>query len=731
MGDIFFMIEKRIIESNSFSNKVIRLVFLLVLCLVFLSLVSSVSAQIFTPGTGNSIQTFINNATTTDTTIQLNQGNYTNINNLNVTRNLTIIGNGQVNIRSSTGGTLFNITSANVTIRNLNISGYTTAIAINNNTTNIRIIGNCINTTGNSITFSTGATVFRGVQLENNTINGTTAVYRGSTSATRFEISFNHNNITGTSGTGVSLYASSSNNTITFTSNNITGAGTGVFLSASSSNNTITFTSNNITGAGTGVFLYAYSSNNTITFTSNNITGNSGTSYGVSLYASSSNNTITFTSNNITGTSYGVDLYAYSSNNTLLRFVGNNINSNSIAMDIYVDFNTNLIGLSLLNNTFNSNGTGLRFYLYSNSVLRNINVTGNTIKATNVGIGFSVNSGSSNVTVAVNYNSILASIGVNFTDPNIINVNSNFDYNWWGSNAGPTSSYHALWPVNNYYVMGISTSVASLSRSIGENLAVNYRFVLNGTSNNANAATKFSPFTVNIMVNGKLWKGVDGRSSVTYMIPLSAIDNAITATLNGVDSVVKYKASKMVTTLVVGNLKPLFNKANVIIVTARDKNGKLLANKNVALYVNGKLVKTVKTNSAGVASFNYKFTTRKAHKVQAKFTSDTTHTASNSKTLSLIPKDKTTLTLAKFTAKYNKKATLKATLKNNKNKALAKRVVKFYANNKYLGQAKTNAKGVATLTKKITVKGVVNFIAKYAGDKTNHDSSYTRTITVK
>ena len=189
--------------------------------------------------------------------------------------------------------------------------------------------------------------------------------------------------------------------------------------------------------------------------------------------------------------------------------------------------------------------------------------------------------------------------------------------------------------------------------------------------------------------------------------------------------------NKAASNLVITTIKPLFNKANTIKVTARDSSGKLLANKVVALYINNKFYKTAVTNAAGVASFSYTFKTRSVHKIVAQFTGDTTHLLSNSNALSLTPKDKTTLNLAKVKAKFKQKATFKATLKNSKNKPMAKKVVKFYANKKLLGQVKTDAKGVATLTKVVPIKGTVSFIARYAGDKNNHNSDFTRKIKVK
>ena len=777
------MIGKRIVgNSGSFSNQAIRIMFLSLLFLLFLSLVSSVNAANFTTTNGNStnIQSFINNQSTTDSDIILSTGNYTNIVNLNVSRTVTIRGNGQVNIISTGGGTLFNVTASNVKIINLNISRFQTAI---NSSASGTSISNCnITTSGHSIVFSgmdsrnillekniihsslRGVSLFVpnfsvvGISFLNNNITGTGThgVYLDAKSSNN-TITFTNNNITGT--LGVYLYANSSSNTITFTSNNITGTSRGVELSTSSSNNTITFISNNITGTANGVALLTSSSNNnTITFTSNNITGTG--EYSVYLIASSSNNNaITFTSNSITGTSravhlsasrsnnnaitfsnnnitgtLGVYLDASISNNSILSFVGNNIKGNNYAMEIYSG--ENFSGLSLVNNKFISNGIGLGFWSNPDkgvtSIMTNIVVTGNTFTGAKIGISFNIN----------NIGSIIHSNDVVVTYSRFEDNGGNYqlfmkgsgrivaDYNWWGSNNGPQPNLFSGVTINNYYVMSISTSVANLARSLNENIAINYKFVLNGT-NNPGDTNKFSPFTVAIMFNNKLISNIDGRKVAQFNVLLTTIDNTITAILNKERYIVKYKASKIANKLVVSNIKPLYNKKNTIKVTARDKNGKLLNNKKVGLFINNKRVATTRTNKAGVATFKYTFKTRKTHKVQVKLIEDTTHSKSNSKALSLKPKDKTTTKLAKFSAKFKKKATLKATLKNHKNKAMDKKVVKFYANKKYLGKAKTNTKGLATLTKKVPVKGLVNFIAKYAGDNTFHKSDATRKIKVK
>jgi hypothetical protein len=183
--------------------------------------------------------------------------------------------------------------------------------------------------------------------------------------------------------------------------------------------------------------------------------------------------------------------------------------------------------------------------------------------------------------------------------------------------------------------------------------------------------------------------------------------------------------------ITINSFKPLYNKSNIIKITIRNIKGKVLTGKEVIFYVNGKLIKKVKTDSNGVATFKYKFKNRTAHKIVAKFVGDTYFLAKNSETLTVTPKDATYLNLAKFTVKNNKKTTFKATLKNHKKKAMGKKYLKFYMNNKYIGKAKTNAKGVATLKKKITTKGVTSFVVKYAGTKTFHSSSFTRKLSVR
>ncbi|MDR1721862.1 MAG: Ig-like domain-containing protein, partial [Methanobrevibacter sp.] len=80
------------------------------------------------------------------------------------------------------------------------------------------------------------------------------------------------------------------------------------------------------------------------------------------------------------------------------------------------------------------------------------------------------------------------------------------------------------------------------------------------------------------------------------------------------------------------------------------------------------------------------------------------------------PKVKTKVTKAT----QGKSVTLKATLLDNHNKPLANKLVKFYLNGKYIGQAKTNSKGVASLKYTPKKAGNYKYTVKFEGDNLYH-----------
>jgi hypothetical protein len=401
------MIEKR---KNIYKN----LAFFTILIFALLITVSGVSSATYDLTDGNTTAQFqgiIDNETDSDLTINLASGNYT-FNQINVTRNATIIGQGPNTVITGTDGLLFNVTSSNVNIINLTIMDYD--MGISSNATNLTIKNNNIETTDISISLiGNGANnPITGVVIEDNNIishasgNSSSGVvylsclssnitvfdvlFRGNTiaapnsylngvflgdssrekrvsSATNFV--FENNRITSIYN-AVYLNAGPGNNNITITNNNITSTGTnsyGVYLSAVGSNNNITVTNNNITGKTYSVSLNVGSSSN-ITVTNNNLTATLQASRGLYLSTYNGNINITVTNNNLTGLEYGI--YLISSNNNNITVTNNNLTGN-YGMYLGAPNNENS-SITLTNNNITGKTYGIYLEAYGGN---NTNIT--------------------------------------------------------------------------------------------------------------------------------------------------------------------------------------------------------------------------------------------------------------------------------------------------------------------------------------------------------------------
>ena len=576
---------------------------LLFVAVLLLFSLSSVSAASFNSDHSSSdIQNFIDTGLGDDELV-LEEGDYIDtLYNLNVSRKVNIKSNGKVNIKSSTGGILFNVTAKEVQILNLNISGYQTAIR--SNIGGLSVIGNNITTNDISISIS-GSGDLSDISLENNTIissvsnNNYGAVYVNANSGSTVGISAKNNNITANNPTnshGVRFNVTYCDNSVFFDNNNITvNSGYGVYLYTGYwSNNNITLTNNNITGtSGAGVYLSASSSNNTITLTNNNITG---TWAGVALSAYSSNNNITLTNNNITGNSgNGVSLYAYTSNNTILSFIGNNITGIDYAMYIY-SYNQ-FSGLSFLNNTFKSDDIGLYFVL-NGAVLSDILVKGNSIFALNTGIGFEEQNPSS-VNLTVNYNRIIADVGLDFTTTD---DSSNFDYNWWGIND--ISSKIFGFDTNNHYILNI-TNLTSLD-NVRPRDKVNFALLVLNTTLTNEGVENLPYFVITGTFNGENYNTTTDDLFVhQFTVPGEGI-HAIDALVDEQYVSLEFNASKGNTssTIVVPDDAHTGKTVNITGIATDDK-GTPLANIVITVTVDG-VAYNVTTDSNGRWTLVYK-----------------------------------------------------------------------------------------------------------------------------
>lgn len=164
-------------------------------------------------------------------------------------------------------------------------------------------------------------------------------------------------------------------------------------------------------------------------------------------------------------------------------------------------------------------------------------------------------------------------------------------------------------------------------------------------------------------------------------------------------------------------------------ITQKLKSYQYIKNKKVTFTVNGKSYSAT-TNSKGVATVKISLNKKGKYTYKAKFAGDSTYKAvTKSATLTVKPLA-TSLTLKKYTyKKASKSKKLKATLKSG-TKVLKNKKVSFKVNGKTYS-AKTNSKGIATVTIKLTKKGTFKYTAKFAGDNVYKAISKSNKVVIK
>ena len=145
---------------------------------------------------------------------------------------------------------------------------------------------------------------------------------------------------------------------------------------------------------------------------------------------------------------------------------------------------------------------------------------------------------------------------------------------------------------------------------------------------------------------------------------------------------------------------------------------------SVVVSINGKKFTTIKTDSKGVASFKIS---------QAPGTYKLTLTASGKSVSKTMTVKKATPKLTANAKSFKKSVKTKkytVTLKTNQNKVMKNTKVTLKVNGKTYS-AKTNAKGVAKFTIKLTKKGKYTAKISFAGDKTYSASNKSIKVTIK
>ncbi|ADC46183.1 adhesin-like protein [Methanobrevibacter ruminantium M1] len=170
-------------------------------------------------------------------------------------------------------------------------------------------------------------------------------------------------------------------------------------------------------------------------------------------------------------------------------------------------------------------------------------------------------------------------------------------------------------------------------------------------------------------------------------------------------------------------------KTKTLTATLKDKNNKALANKKVTFTVNGKTY-TATTNSKGVASAKISLSKKGTYTFTAQVLQGTISIIQFPKKgkLTLNPLS-TNLTVKKYTFKKAATKKIQVTLKSGKTVLKSKKLTIKVNGKTYSG--KTNTKGIATITIKLTKKGTYTYTANFAGDNTYKAISKSQKVVIK
>ena len=169
-------------------------------------------------------------------------------------------------------------------------------------------------------------------------------------------------------------------------------------------------------------------------------------------------------------------------------------------------------------------------------------------------------------------------------------------------------------------------------------------------------------------------------------------------------------------------------KTKKISITVKDQNNKLVVNKAIKITVNGKTY-SGKTNAKGVATVTVSISKKGTYTYTAKVTGNSVYKEVTKKGKLVINGLSSALTLKKYTFKRYATKKIKVTLKSGKTLLKYKKITLRVNGKTY--SAKTNSKGVATITIKLTKRGTFTYTAKFAGDNTYKATSKSNKVVIK
>ncbi len=340
---------------------------------------------------------------------------------------------------------------------------------------------------------------------------------------------------------------------------------------------------------------------------------------------------------------------------------------------------------------------------------------------------------------------------------NMGNMISNGNYGSSSINGGGNVSYNTF---NTNLV--INTSVSSNKITI----------TVTATANGARIQNRVIYFYTNGNLVGNATTNNNGIATYNYTV-LTSGNHIIKAELLQFTSVgYTYLTSNSTKTvnIIITNLTintSVIHDEIVITVTAT-ANGVGIQGRIIYFYVLYELVGNATTNNNGVVTYNYALSGfvgtfpikvellqyidgesiylafNSTERVNVTLIENTTNNTENNTNNSTNPngnnsnnvtnndpivKKNTQIIMNDFKGTYNKIITISATLKSGNN-PISNKLVNFYVNNKYVGQARTNSQGIAIFNYKVTSTGTLSLKGMFNEDSAYISSFKTSKLTV-
>ena len=205
--------------------------------------------------------------------------------------------------------------------------------------------------------------------------------------------------------------------------------------------------------------------------------------------------------------------------------------------------------------------------------------------------------------------------------------------------------------------------------------------------------------------------------------------NTVTEVIN--NTIVEYVNKTLEDTSIVADaLTATAKVVKTLSVTLKDASGKAIANKVITYTING-VTKTATTDANGIVKITVNQAKAGAYYYSLCFLGDNDYKASFKTVKVTVNKQATKAVFKAKTFKVKAKTKkVSFTLKDAKGKAIKGKKITVKVNGKTY-TAKTNAKGVATVSLKLTKKGKYTATAKFAGDTSYKAITKKAKITLK